>query len=181
MSEEFDIDRLKDIEFSDNESKIDNLNRAGFTDRYAAFRVDGIILFFIFFTIFLIIAYFYHYISLFFLFFIFLFIGLLGRFLYFFIFDYLGRSLGKDLMGLKVVDRSGQTPSLKQALIRNIERLIWSIPILGQFILYFSIDSMKMGDRRFGDEWAGTYVVEIKDRSKKEAFNTDPKSSQYMR
>jgi uncharacterized RDD family membrane protein YckC len=65
-----------------------------------------------------------------------------------------GRSPGKRLVGLRVVDARGETPDTG-ALVRR------SIPLIVEYLYVLAWASM-MGSRyrqRFGDRWGKTYVV----------------------
>ncbi|MDD4689335.1 MAG: RDD family protein [Eubacteriales bacterium] len=60
-----------------------------------------------------------------------------------------GKSIGKRLMKIKVLNQKGENPHIWQLIIRNITILIWPI----EFIL-FALDK-----RRIGDIIAKTNVV----------------------
>jgi uncharacterized RDD family membrane protein YckC len=67
-----------------------------------------------------------------------------------------GRTPGKRLVRLRVVDRHGRPPDLATSLLRNLLRLVDMIPIgygVGLVVLFFS------GTRRIGDFVAGTVVI----------------------
>ena len=67
-----------------------------------------------------------------------------------------GRTPGKRLVRLRVVDRQGRPPDLATSLLRNLLRLVDMIPIgygVGLIVLFFS------GTRRIGDFVAGTVVI----------------------
>ena len=68
-----------------------------------------------------------------------------------------GRTVGKRLFGIRVVDRRGDDPSLEQAFLRNVPALIlfsWASSAV-------ALAAMAMSDRRqrVFDRAAGTYVV----------------------
>jgi len=66
-----------------------------------------------------------------------------------------GRSPGKRLCGIRVVDADGRVPSTA-ALVRR------SVPLLLEWISVFALIGILTSERRqrFGDRWAGTYVVD---------------------
>lgn len=70
---------------------------------------------------------------------------------------YLGGTVGKLALGIRVVDLSGNKPGPVRALIRNVLRIVDFLPIfylLGILLVAFSKDK-----RRVGDRVAGTYVI----------------------
>ena len=88
-----------------------------------------------------------------------------------------GRSLGKKLLGIFVVDESGAPCQVKEAILRNTTLaagiLLWKVPFLGWllaagvFALEFIVLLGSPDGRRIGDEIANTWVVEA--RFKEEA------------
>lgn len=142
----------------DEDSESDDFQHADFYDRYLAMRIDGVVQAIVFFFLVFISFYFLfdmiHPILLIFS------VIILGEFFYFSILEYIGNTLGKKFAGIKVVDTSGDRITLKQSLVRNSERLIWLIPLLGQILLYLSVDNIKTYHCRFGDDWANTYVID---------------------
>ncbi len=67
-----------------------------------------------------------------------------------------GRTPGKRLVRLRVVDGQGRPPDLATSLLRNLLRLVDMIPVgygVGLIVLFFS------GTRRIGDFVAGTVVI----------------------
>ncbi len=70
-----------------------------------------------------------------------------------------GATLGKAIIGIKVVDKSGSKCNLKSAFIRNLCRIIDGIAVylVGFFVAIFS----KLR-QRIGDHLANTVVIEIK-------------------
>ncbi len=67
-----------------------------------------------------------------------------------------GKSIGKRLLGIKVVDyNNGKPCTIKQSIIRNIA---WYIPFF-QIIEPIKILTDQQ-NRRFGDEFANTVVIE---------------------
>lgn len=72
---------------------------------------------------------------------------------------YYGRSVGKRLAGLRVVDENGDSPSARAALVRNALRPVDSLP----FGYVVGLSYATCGDgRRIGDAFAGTRVVRNK-------------------
>ena len=84
-------------------------------------------------------------------------IGIAGS-LYWVVFEGLwGTTVGKKLIGLKVVDERGSPPGIVKALIRNILRIVDALPtlyIIGILLIYTNDDNQRLGDM-IGD----TYVV----------------------
>ncbi|MCX6695022.1 MAG: RDD family protein [Candidatus Altiarchaeota archaeon] len=66
-----------------------------------------------------------------------------------------GRSLGKKLLGMKVVTKEGKACDYKKSLFRNI---VYVIPLM-MFVELIMLFVDKDGER-FGDKIAGTQVVE---------------------
>ena len=83
-------------------------------------------------------------------------LGLLVYAIYFLIRDALfnGKSIGKLLVGIKVVDLDGAKFTLKKSFLRN---LIFLIPVVSYIIEYVAMISSKEG-RRLGDLIAKTKV-----------------------
>jgi len=71
-----------------------------------------------------------------------------------------GATLGKWLLGLRVVRIDGRRPGLWKSLLRNVLRLVDSLPtlyILGAILI------ARSGERaRFGDRVSGTRVIRIR-------------------
>ena len=65
-----------------------------------------------------------------------------------------GYSAGKFLARVKVVTTDGSPPGMLKALIRTIPLLIEQWGIVGMFAVL-----RNPARQRFGDRWAGTYVV----------------------
>ena len=109
-------------------------------------------------------------------------IGLLLLFFcYFGLFEHkYGKTLGKRLMGLSVVDNDGRHPSARQILIRTSFRLIEVNPLFG-FGLALWVALISKTSRRIGDYAAGTYVARDEDlrRRAAEAVSASP-SSEYV-
>ena len=70
---------------------------------------------------------------------------------------YKGATPGKMVTGIKVVDsKTGQTPTLKQSLLRYVGYVVSTIPFLLGFI-WIAFDSKKQG---WHDKISGTLVVD---------------------
>lgn len=73
----------------------------------------------------------------------------------------LGRTPGKMLLGLRVRLADDKDPTLFDAFLRNLLRLLWVTPVGPAFVL---LDAWSLGtselDQRMGDLAAGTLVVD---------------------
>lgn len=70
---------------------------------------------------------------------------------------YLGGTIGKLALGMRVVDGKGEAPGLGPAITRNLLRIVDFLPfayILGGLAVALSREKQRVGDRV-----AGTYVV----------------------
>lgn len=87
-------------------------------------------------------------------------IGLVQMIIYFAIFEWLfGRTLGKVILGMCVIKRNGDSPTLKQALIRSLYRLVD-----GLFLGIVAYSMMKPPSfQRLGDQKADTLVASAND------------------
>jgi uncharacterized RDD family membrane protein YckC len=67
-----------------------------------------------------------------------------------------GKTLGKGLLGMQVIDRHGQKPSWRLSTVRNTVRLIDFVPLYIPGLI-----SMLLSDenRRIGDRIADTRVL----------------------
>ena len=83
---------------------------------------------------------------------------LLIIFAYFIIMEaYVGWTIGKKMLGLRVVDSASNKIGLSKSVIRNILRLVDGLPafnVLGIILIAFSAEG-----QRFGDRVAKTYVI----------------------
>jgi len=70
---------------------------------------------------------------------------------------YVGWTVGKRIMGVKVVDESGNKIGLSKSIIRNLLRLVDGLPALN--ILGIVLIASSSRDQRFGDYIAKTFVV----------------------
>jgi len=81
-------------------------------------------------------------------------------FLYFVLLEGLaGATLGKAILGLRVVQVDGSKPGLLKSLVRNILRVIDGLPafnIVGVILILRSEEKARFGDRK-----AGTRVVRL--------------------
>jgi len=83
---------------------------------------------------------------------------LAGMFLYFVLLEGLaGATPGKRALGLRVVNANGDRAGLGQSLVRNILRVVDSLPTLG--ILAAVLITSSPEGARFGDRVSGTRVV----------------------
>jgi len=86
---------------------------------------------------------------------------LVFMFLYFIFLEGLaGATLGKFIIGLRVIDTNGKKPGLLKSLLRNILRLIDSLPTLN--ILGIILIIITKENTRFGDMIAKTRVVKVR-------------------
>jgi uncharacterized RDD family membrane protein YckC len=80
-----------------------------------------------------------------------------------------GRSLGKRLLGLRVVRLDGSAAGVRESILRNgplaLGVLLWKLPLLGWLLAaaVFALETLLMvgspEGRRLGDELAGTEVL----------------------
>jgi uncharacterized RDD family membrane protein YckC len=73
-----------------------------------------------------------------------------------------GRSLGKLVTGLVVVDAQGHRPSVGKAVIRTVLRLVEVNPFLLGGVPAGVLVAISPHRQRLGDMAAGTYVIPIK-------------------
>lgn len=86
---------------------------------------------------------------------------------YFFAFEYFsgGSTLGKKMLGIRVIQDNGHSITLLSSLIRNLLRIIDSLPInylVGMLMIFFH-----KRHKRLGDLVAGTIVVHERRKKKK--------------
>jgi uncharacterized RDD family membrane protein YckC len=67
-----------------------------------------------------------------------------------------GRSLGKRLSGVRVVDETGDSPDFRSVLVRNLVRPVDSLPI--GYVIGSVCVAASDGEARIGDVLAGTQV-----------------------
>ena len=70
-----------------------------------------------------------------------------------------GRSIGKFVSGLRVVDKNGRAPGLGRALVRTVFRLIEVNPLLAGGVPAGLVVLFTKRKQRIGDLIAGTYVL----------------------
>jgi uncharacterized RDD family membrane protein YckC len=89
-----------------------------------------------------------------------IFVGFIVDILYFSSFEWLyGRTLGKIILGMRVISINGKNITFKQAVTRSASRIIDSF-----FFGLVALASMKPPlFQRVGDQFAGTMVVSIKE------------------
>jgi uncharacterized RDD family membrane protein YckC len=86
---------------------------------------------------------------------------------YFFAFEFFsgGRTIGKKVLGIRVIQENGHSITLLSSLIRNLMRIIDSLPtgyFLGLVMIFFHSQH-----KRLGDVVAGTIVVHERHSRKK--------------
>lgn len=82
-------------------------------------------------------------------------------FLYFVLFEgLLGSTPGKRVLGLRVISVDGSPAGLMKALVRNVLRVVDSLPALGLVAAVLITSSPEKA--RFGDRVAETRVVHIR-------------------
>ncbi|KMJ59476.1 RDD domain containing protein [Bacillus sp. LL01] len=93
---------------------------------------------------------------------------------YFFLLEYFtgGRTLGKKVLGIRVIQENGHSITLLSSLIRNFLRIIDMLPVnylVGMLMIFFHSKH-----KRLGDLVAGTIVVhERRGKKKKKATKLD--------
>ncbi len=70
-----------------------------------------------------------------------------------------GTTVGKSFASIRVIHSNGNKPSPRTSIIRNMERLIWPLPVLGQILFFMSVKSIEHNKQRWGDQMADTFVV----------------------
>lgn len=86
---------------------------------------------------------------------------------YFFAYEYFsgGRTIGKKILGLRVIQENGHSITLLSSFIRNLLRIIDSLPanyFLGMIMIFFHAKH-----KRIGDLVAGTIVVHERKTNRK--------------
>ncbi|MBS4199244.1 RDD family protein [Bacillus sp. FJAT-49732] len=109
-------------------------------------------------------------------------IGIIAIFLinwgYFFVFEYFsgGRTIGKRLMGIRVIQENGHSITLLSSFIRNLLRIIDSLPtsyFLGIMMIFFHSKH-----KRIGDLVAGTIVIHERKTKRKRKLSPIEKEIQ---
>jgi uncharacterized RDD family membrane protein YckC len=72
----------------------------------------------------------------------------------------IGTTLGKWVVGLKVVRVGGGKPGLSRSLLRNVLRIVDGLPILNILGIVMVLNSKERV--RFGDRIAGTRVIRVR-------------------
>ena len=70
---------------------------------------------------------------------------------------YIGWTIGKRILGIRVVDETGGKIGLLKSIIRNLLRLVDGLPAFN--ILGIILIATSLKEQRFGDRIAKTYVV----------------------
>ena len=70
---------------------------------------------------------------------------------------YLGWTVGKLALGMRVVDEAGDKIGLKKSVIRNLLRLVDGLPAFN--LTGIILIALSPHGQRFGDRVAGTFVV----------------------
>jgi uncharacterized RDD family membrane protein YckC len=86
---------------------------------------------------------------------------------------YLGGTIGKLLLGIRIVNAAGRAPGLSAALVRNFMRIVDFLPFF--YILGIVMVATSKQKQRFGDRVAGSYVVSRKGASAMRASDAPPK------
>lgn len=68
-----------------------------------------------------------------------------------------GGTLGKTILGMKIVDAQGNKPGLGKSIVRNLLRIVDAIP--GFYLVGVIAVASSATKQRIGDKVAGTYVV----------------------
>ena len=79
---------------------------------------------------------------------------------------YVSWTVGKRIMGMRVVDLSGNKIGLSKSIIRNILRLVDGLPAFSILGIILIISSPR--EQRFGDRIAKTYVVKNKEKKRED-------------
>ena len=75
---------------------------------------------------------------------------------------YVGWTIGKRILGMRVLDRNGNKIGFSKSAIRNLLRLVDGLPAFN--ILGIILIARSPTGQRFGDKVAGTYVFQSKGR-----------------
>lgn len=68
-----------------------------------------------------------------------------------------GGTLGKRILGMKIVDGQGNKPGLGKSIVRNLLRIVDSLP--GFYLVGVIAVASSPTKQRIGDKVAGTFVV----------------------
>ncbi len=69
----------------------------------------------------------------------------------------LGGTIGKLILGMRIVNERGENPGIGAALIRNLLRIVDFLPLF--YLLGMILVATSQRKQRLGDRVAGTYVV----------------------
>ena len=83
----------------------------------------------------------------------------LGQVFYFIYFTAKGATLGKKVMGLKVIDESGNNISIGKAILREVIGKWISGAVFNLGYIWVAFDEKKQG---WHDKIANTYVIKVK-------------------
>jgi uncharacterized RDD family membrane protein YckC len=88
---------------------------------------------------------------------------------YFFVFEFFsgGKTIGKKVLGIRVIQENGHSLTLLSSFIRNLLRLIDALPV--SYFLGFIMMFFHPKHKRIGDLVAGTIVVHERKAKKKRA------------
>ncbi|MFC1893902.1 RDD family protein [Chloroflexota bacterium] len=75
---------------------------------------------------------------------------------------YVGWTIGKRMLGMRVLDRNGNKIGFSKSAIRNLLRIVDGLPAFN--LLGIILISRSPTGQRFGDRVAGTYVLQSKGR-----------------
>lgn len=70
-----------------------------------------------------------------------------------------GGTLGKRILGMKIVDAQGNKPGIGRSLARNLLRIIDALPFAIPYLLGILLVAKTAAKQRLGDKAAGTFVV----------------------
>lgn len=80
--------------------------------------------------------------------------------LYFILLEhYWGRTIGKKITKMRVVDKKGEKITLKNSFLRNITKYIWRLPLIGLLLGLTEWIILFFYDDRIGDILGDTIVV----------------------
>jgi uncharacterized RDD family membrane protein YckC len=71
----------------------------------------------------------------------------------------LGKTIGKAILGIRVVRQDGRPCSFGCVLLRNVMRVVDAFPYVIPYVVGFIVLATNDGQRRVGDVVAGTTVV----------------------
>lgn len=72
-----------------------------------------------------------------------------------------GQTLGKKIMGIKVVDKHGSKISLRRSVLRNSTKYLYRVPILNFIVAFLDVVLLFFAYARTGDILADTEVVTV--------------------